>query len=106
VHLLAELIDVARARPGINPAVLVEYFLDRPEYPSLQKLMQAEIIGEADMQRVEFFDSLAQMQRQAVTQRREYLIGRSREGVLDDTEKAELRVLLAARAAPPPATAE
>jgi DNA primase len=37
-----------------------------------------------------------------VTQRREYLIGRSREGVLDDTEKAELRVLLAARSAPTP----
>ncbi len=100
VELLAELIDVARARPGINPAVLVEHFLDRPEYASLQKLMQAEIIGEADMQRTEFLDALAQMQRQVTTQRREYLIAKSREGVLDDTEKAELRVLLAARAAP------
>ncbi|MGN6093568.1 MAG: DNA primase [Luteibacter jiangsuensis] len=106
VDLLAELIDVARARPGINPAVLVEHFLDRPEYPSLQKLMQAEVIGEADMQRVEFLDALAQMQRQVTTQRREYLIARSREGVLDDTEKAELRVLLAARAAPAPADGE
>ena len=102
VNLLSELIDVARARPGINPAVLVEYFLDRPEYASLQKLMQAEVVGDADMQRVEFLGSLEQMQRQAVTQRREYLIGRSREGVLDDTEKAELRVLLAARSAPTP----
>jgi DNA primase len=102
VNLLSELIDVARSRPGINPAVLVEYFLDRPEYASLQKLMQAEVVGDADMQRVEFLGSLDQMQRQATTQRREYLIGRSREGVLDDTEKAELRVLLAARSAPPP----
>ena len=106
VNLLAELIDVARARPGINPAVLVEYFLDRPEYASLQKLMQAETVGDADMQRVEFLGSLAQMQRQAMTQRREYLIGRSREGVLDDTEKAELRVLLAARSAPTPLEGE
>ncbi|APG04071.1 DNA primase [Luteibacter rhizovicinus DSM 16549] len=106
VNLLAELIDVARSRPGINPAVLVEYFLDRPEYASLQKLMQAEVVGDADMQRVEFLGSLDQMQRQAVTQRREYLIGRSREGVLDDTEKAELRVLLAARSAPAPAEGE
>jgi DNA primase len=106
VDLLAELIDVARARPGINPAVLVEHFLDRPEYPSLQKLMQAEVIGEAEMQRVEFLDALAQMQRQVTMQRREYLIARSREGVLDDTEKAELRVLLAARAAPAPAEGE
>ncbi|NID17429.1 DNA primase [Luteibacter yeojuensis] len=106
VGLLAELIDVARARPGINPAVLVEHFLDRPEYGSLQKLMQAEVIGEAEMQRVEFLDALAQMQRQVTTQRREYLIARSREGVLDDTEKAELRVLLAARAAPAAADGE
>lgn len=106
VNLLAELIDVARSRPGINPAVLVEYFLDRPEYASLQKLMQAESVGDADMQRVEFLGSLAQMQRQAMTQRREYLIGRSREGVLDDTEKAELRVLLAARSAPTPLEGE
>jgi DNA primase len=106
VALLAELIDVARARPGINPAVLVEHFLDRPEYASLQKLMQAEVIGEAGMQRVEFLDALAQMQRQVAVQRREYLIARSREGVLDDTEKAELRVLLAARAAPAPADGE
>jgi DNA primase len=106
VNLLAELIDVARARPGINPAVLVEYFLDRPEYASLQKLVQAESVGDADMQRVEFLGSLDQMQRQAMTQRREYLIGRSREGVLDDTEKAELRVLLAARSAPAPVDGE
>jgi DNA primase len=106
VNLLSELIDVARSRPGINPAVLVEYFLDRPEYASLQKLMQAEVVGDADMQRVEFLGSLDQMQRQAVTQRREYLIGRSREGVLDDTEKAELRVLLAARSAPTPVEGE
>src|SRR6187402_924533 len=106
VNLLSELIDVARARPGINPAVLVEYFLDRPEYASLQKLMQAEVVGDAAMQRVEFLGSLDQMQRQAVTQRREYLIGRSREGVLDDTEKAELRVLLAARSAPAPVDGE
>jgi DNA primase len=106
VNLLAELMDVARSRPGINPAVLVEYFLDRPEYASLQKLMQAEVVGDAGMQRVEFLGSLDQMQRQAVTQRREYLIGRSREGVLDDTEKAELRVLLAARSAPAPVDGE
>lgn len=102
VTLLAELIDIARSRPGINPAVLVEAFMDRPEYPSLQKLMQAEIVGEADMQRVEFFDALAQMERQAASQRREYLIGRHRDGILEDAEKAELRALLAALAAPAP----
>ncbi|MBB3226241.1 DNA primase [Luteibacter sp. Sphag1AF] len=97
VPLLAELIDIARARPGINPALLVEQFVDRPEYASLQKLAHADVIGEAEMQKVEFMDALRQMQHQAVVQRREALIAKSRESVLDDTEKAELRVLLAAR---------
>jgi DNA primase len=106
VDLLAELIDVVRNRPDIRPAVLVEHFLERPEYNALQKLMQAEVIGEADMQRVEFLDALEGMKRQATTQRREFLIARSREGVLDDTEKAELRVLLAARVTPGEAAAE
>ncbi|MET0504152.1 MAG: DNA primase [Luteibacter sp.] len=106
VHLLSELLDVARGRPGSRPAVLVEYFMERPEYASLQKLMAAEVIGEPDMQRVEFLDALTQMERQATSQRRDFLIARSREGVLDDTEKAELRVLLAARAAPARAAGE
>jgi DNA primase len=97
VGLLAELIDIARARPGINPATLVEHFAERPEYGSLQKLVQAEVVGEADMQRVEFLGALEQMQQQATVQRRDALIEKSRNGVLDDTEKAELRVLLAAR---------
>lgn len=104
VHLLAELLDVIRSRPDIRPAVLIEYFLDRPEYASLQKLVQAEIIGEADMQRAEFLGALSGMQRQAVTQRREALSARI--GSLDDTEKAELRVLLADHAAQGKAAAE
>ncbi|MDY1549044.1 DNA primase [Luteibacter sahnii] len=103
VALLAELIDIARSRPGINPAVLVEAFMDRPEYPSLQKLMQAEVVGEADMQRVEFFDALTQMERQAASQRLEHLIAQHRDGLLDGAGVAELRALLAARAAPAPA---
>ncbi|TCV96146.1 DNA primase [Luteibacter rhizovicinus] len=97
VDLLAELLDIARARPGINPALLIETFAERPEYASLQKLAQADVIGEAEMQKVEFMDALRQMQLQAVMQRREALIAKSREGVLDDAEKAELRMLFAAR---------
>ncbi|HEV7779021.1 MAG TPA: DNA primase [Luteibacter sp.] len=97
VDLLAELIDVARARPGINPASLIEHFIDRPEYVSLQKLVQADVVGEAEMQREEFLGALTQMHVQATVQRRDALIEKSRNGTLDDTEKAELRVLLAAR---------
>ena len=100
VALLAELIDIVRSRPGINPAMLVEHFAERPEYMSLQKLMSAMSVGEPEMQRTEFFDALKRMEDQAVTQRRDALTSKSREGVLDSDEKAELRELLAARHQP------
>jgi DNA primase len=103
VGLLAELVDLARARPGINPVVLVEHFAERPEYSALQKLMAATVVGEPETQRIEFFDALQRMEQQAIEQRREWLIARSREGALDSAEKAELRELLAARVQPPAA---
>ena len=104
VGLLAELIDIARSRPGINAAMLVDHFKERPEYASLQKLMATSVVGEPDMQRVEFFDALARMEKQAIGQRRDALVAKNREGTLSSAEKAELRELLAARAPTPTAT--
>ncbi len=101
VELLAELIDMARSRPGINSAMLVEHFAERPEYPALQKLMAAMVVGEPEAQRAEFFDALKRMEQQAVIQRRDWLTAKSRDGALDSAEKAELRELLAARVVPP-----
>ena len=97
VGLLAELLDLCRARPGINPAMLVEHFAERPEYPSLQKLMAAMVVGEPETQRAEFLDALARMEDQAIALRREALAAKHREGTLSSAEKAELRELLAAR---------
>jgi len=101
VGLLAELLDLARARPGINAAMLVEHFAERPEYAPLQKLMATLSVGEPETQAVEFLDALARMDEQATTQRRDALLAKSREGTLDSAEKAELRALLAARVRPP-----
>jgi len=103
VGLLAELIDIARSRPGINAAMLVDHFNERPEYASLQKLMATTVVGEPEIQRVEFFDALARMEKQAVDQRRDALVAKNREGTLSSAEKAELRELLAARAPTPTA---
>lgn len=100
VGLLAELLDLARSRPGINSAMLVEHFAERPEYPSLQKLMATTAVGEPEVQGTEFFDALARMEDQGVTQRRDELTAKSREGSLSSAEKAELRALLAARVRP------
>src|ERR1700729_2805695 len=88
VELLAELIDLARSRPGINSAMLVEHFAERPEYPSLQKLMATMSVGEPETQRGKFFAALARMDAQATTQRRDALTAKSREGSLDSAEKA------------------
>ncbi|GAB2580301.1 DNA primase [Dyella jejuensis] len=104
VDLLAELLDTARARPGINPAMLVEHFAERPEHAALQKLMAATVVGEPEIQRIEFFDALARMEQQVIDQRRDALVKKNRDGVLDSAEKAELRELLAARAPAPAAT--
>ncbi|MFC5438739.1 DNA primase [Rhodanobacter ginsenosidimutans] len=105
VGLLAELLDLARARPGINSAMLVEHFVERPEYVPLKKLMATLSVGEPEAQAMEFFDALARMDDQATTQRRDTLLDKSRSGALDSAEKAELRELLAARARPPVASA-
>lgn len=104
VELLAELIDTARSRPGINPAMLVEHYAERPEYAALQKLMAAMVVGEPEAQRAEFFDALTRMEQQAIVQRRDFLTAKSRESSLDSAEKAELRELLAAKAAAPAKT--
>ncbi|MGN2245286.1 DNA primase [Frateuria sp. GZRR35] len=97
VGLLAELIDLCRARPGINPAMLVEHFAERPEYPSLQKLMAAMVVGEPDVQRVEFLDALARMEEQANSLRQEELAQKRANGTISSAEKAELRELHARR---------
>ena len=95
VSLLAELLDIARARPGINPAMLVEHFAEREEYASLQKLMATTAVGEPDRQRREFLDALARMEHQASLQRKHEL--EARLGQLSAEEKDELRKLLSIR---------
>jgi DNA primase len=95
VELLAELLDIARSRPGINSAMLVEHFAERPEYPSLQKLMATLSVGEPESQRLEFIAALERMEHQSLIQRRDFLS--ARRGELSDDEKAELRTLLPLR---------
>ncbi len=105
INVLAELLDLARARPGINPMMLVEHYAGRPEHPVLQRLLTASVVGDAESQAAEFHAALQRMQDQAVAQRRAALTSKSRSGPLDAAEKTELRQLLAARAQPPSAPA-
>ena len=97
VDLLIELLELARARPGISTASLLEHFAGRPEAAALQKLAVVEFPADSDKLREEFADALIQLARQTVAARISELTGRQAETGLGDAEKAELRELLAAK---------
>jgi DNA primase len=98
VPLLIELLDVARARPGINTAALLEHFTRREESAALQKLAMVEFPGEPDALRAEFTDALRKLADQTVQQRLDALIRKQSESALDAIEKDELRELLSRKA--------
>ncbi len=100
VGLLIELLDTARAREGVNTAMLLEHFAQRDEAPALQKLALTEFPGEPETLRVEFVDALRRLGEQATQQRLDALIRQQAEGTLDDAGKKELRELLAGKAKP------
>lgn len=99
IGLLAELLDLARSRPGISPAMLVEHFAEREEYAPLQKLMAALTVGEPEDQQAEFLDALAKLEREAMVQHKAALMAKER-GSLSEAEKSELRELLSLRITP------
>ncbi|MGH8154376.1 MAG: CHC2 zinc finger domain-containing protein [Rhodanobacteraceae bacterium] len=100
IPLLIELLDVSRARPGINTALLLEHFADRPESPALEKLALVEFPGEPEALRATFLDGLARLATQTPQQRLDALIRKQRDTALDDAEKSELRELLARKVRP------
>ena len=97
VDLLIELLELARARPGISTASLLEHFAERPEAAALHKLALVEFPADSDKLREEFADALIQLARQTVAVRISELTGRQAESGLSDAEKAELRELLATK---------
>src|SRR5579885_355407 len=100
VPLLIELLEVARARPGIITAALLEHFAQRDESSALQKLAMVEFPGEPEELRAEFVDALRRLADQTVQQRLDALIRKQGESALDEIEKSELRELLARKAQP------
>jgi DNA primase len=92
IALLGELIALCRSRAEISTAGVLEHFEGRDEVKSLQKLAVMEFPGSAEEWRGEFLDALGQLDRQTTQQRLDDLLGKAG---LDDTEKQELRNLLA-----------
>jgi DNA primase len=97
IPLLVELIGLGRARPGINPAALLEHFTGREEAKSLQKLAVMDFPGGEDEARAEFLDAIIQLERQTRQQRLDDLSRKQTDTLLSDEEKQELRGLLASK---------
>ncbi|MFN3842828.1 MAG: DNA primase [Rehaibacterium terrae] len=97
IPLLVELIELARARPGISTGAILEHFAEREEAEALHKLAVVDLPGDPEGWRNEFADALARLEEQTHAQRRTELLQRQRETGLSDAEKDELRALLALR---------
>jgi DNA primase len=97
VVLLAELLSLIRERPEITTGALLEFFAEREEAASLQKLASQALPGEESLWRDEFLDAIAQLEKQTLQQRIDELQAKQRESGLDDDDKTELRSLLQTR---------
>ena len=100
IPLLMELIELARARPGITTGGVLEQFAEREEGAALQKLAMQAFPGEIATLRLEFLDALTQLDKQTRQQRLDELQARINEvgmSGLGEHEKAELRELHSAR---------
>ena len=97
VPLLLDLLQVVQVRPDIGTGALVEHFEGREEHGALQKLASQSLPGDPLKWRVEFADTIVQLEQMTRQQRIDALQARQREGGLADAEKDELRALLQAR---------
>lgn len=99
VELLVEMIERARAQPGIHTAALVEQFATHRQHAAVQKLAAQSFAGEAEGLVEEFRGAIMRLNEQTLRQRRGELLARL--DTLDETEKAELRALLSGPTATP-----
>ncbi len=97
IDLFSELVLLLRDRPGLNTGGLLEHFAERREAESLQRLALIDLPGKEAARRTEFFDAIAQLNRQVLQQRLEELQQKHREGELTANENQELLSLLRSR---------
>ena len=97
MELLVDLLHRVNERPDIGTGALVEAFAEREEYPALQKLAAQSVPGDEAAWRRTLSDAVAQLEAQARLQRIDELQAKQRNAPLDEADKQELRMLLAAR---------
>ncbi|MCL5669423.1 MAG: toprim domain-containing protein, partial [Gammaproteobacteria bacterium] len=94
--ILTRLLELLQAQPHLNTAALLERWRDTPHSQHLLKLAQWQSLLKEEEWQTEFLGTLAQIERQGLEARREYLISRSRIAPLSAEEKRELNELLSA----------
>jgi DNA primase len=95
IGLLVELIRLCRERPSLTTGALLEHFAGREEAGALNKLATMDLLVDTDQGRADFLGAIAQLDVQTSQQRLDDLIARQVEGQLSDTERDELRQLMA-----------
>ena len=91
ISLLLALIELARERPEANASSLVEMFDGQAEYPSLLKLLAAQVPGETEHQKAEFLFAIDKLNERAKAGRVQVLKDKLGTGEISDVEKQELR---------------
>jgi len=99
VDLLVELVTLARARPGITTAGLLEHFEEREEAAALRKLALTEHPGEPAAWVEEFLDAVHQLERQTLEQRRDDIAAKERaEGLTPEEQRERWALILEIKA--------
>ncbi|MDH5824572.1 DNA primase [Luteimonas sp. RD2P54] len=96
VALLAELVELVHARPGIATGAVLEHFEGREEAEALQKLAAVSLPGDEASWREEFLGAMSLLDRQTLQQRVDELqaqLGAGGFAALGEHEKSELRML-------------
>jgi DNA primase len=95
IPLLVELVRLCRERPSLTTGALLEHFAGREEAGALNKLATMDLLVDASQGRADFLGAISQLDVQTSQQRLDDLIARQVEGGLSETERDELRQLMA-----------
>jgi DNA primase len=95
IPLLVELIRLCRERPSLTTGALLEHFAGREEAGALNKLATMDLLVDASQAQADFLGAIGQLDVQTSQQRLDDLIARQVEGGLSETERDELRQLMA-----------
>jgi DNA primase len=96
IELLIKVLEILQENPKLNSSALLERWRGNEHGPHLEKLAtwQPEVSTTESLEQ-EFFGALAQLDRQRLEHRYDFLLARSNQGALAPEEKRELQELFA-----------